>query len=42
MEYFGVLLIKITSALLHWESKNLKEANFQALLKPLTVLEVFD
>ena len=30
------------SALLHWESKNLKEANFQALLKPLTVLEVFD
>ncbi len=34
--------INYPSALLHWESKNLKEANFQALLKPLTVSEVFD
>ncbi|MDC0058355.1 hypothetical protein OAJ22_00415 [Acidimicrobiaceae bacterium] len=30
------------SALLHWNSQNVKEANFQALLKPLTILEVFD
>ena len=30
------------SALLHWNSKNVEEANFQALIKPLTILEVFD
>ena len=30
------------SALLHWNSQNVEEANFQALLKPLTILEVFD
>ncbi len=30
------------SALLHWNSKNVEEANFQALIKPLTILEVFN
>ncbi len=30
------------SALLHWDSENLHEANFQALLKPLTVPEIFE
>ena len=30
------------SALLHWNSQNVEEANFQALLKPLSIIEVFD